>query len=184
MFWKLLAKFLSQPWVVDWLIKQALRRPYTHIFSQDGKTVYMYRFWLFNPYMLSSMKEALRLAGKPIPWSFPISIRLHRIMRKDLDRHLHDHPWNARTIILRGYYSEDRLLNPKDLNSLERVFYFRTAGQTATLNFNEYHKITDVSPDGVWTMFITYKWRGTWGYLVDGVKVPFHIYNKEELPEV
>lgn len=181
MFWYLIAKFLSQPKIVDWLIVRAVRRPYTHIQSRDGITVYMYRYWLFNPYMLSIVKEALKQAGKKIPWSFPISIRLHHIMVPDRDCHLHDHPWNARTIVLWGWYHEIRLAT-KTLKA-DR-FYVRTAGDTATLKFGEYHKITQVSRGGVWTLFITYKYRGTWGYLVDGVKVPFYEYNKEELPEV
>jgi hypothetical protein len=184
MFWYLLAKFLSQPRIVNWLITQAMKRPYTHIRSQDCGTVYMYRFWLFNPYMLSSTKDALRLAGKKIPWEFPISIRLHRIMREDRDRDLHDHPWDARTIILAGWYFEDRMNDPSNLKSLGRISHWRSAGQTAKLSFNEYHKITDVSPNGVWTLFITFKYRGTWGYLVNGEKVPHYVYNHEPLPEV
>lgn len=162
---RLLAKVLARPRVVDWLIQRAKKTPYTHIMSEDGSVVYMERYWLFNPYPADTSGSERR------GWQFPISMRLHRIVREDLDRHLHDHPWNARTIILRGWYYENRL-QPDGLTR----GVFRTEGQTATLKFGEYHRITQVSQGGVWTLFITGPYRGTWGFMVDGVKVPWRKY--------
>ena len=52
----------------------------------------------------------------------------------------------------------------------------RAQGDTATLDHGEYHRIDQVSPGGVITLFITSKWRGDWGFLVNGVKVPWRIY--------
>lgn len=169
-FWNACARFLARPRVTDWLIRRAARTPYRHITGPDG-SVYMYRFWLFNPYPPESSGSK--------NW-FPISIRLHHIMRPDGDQHLHDHPWNARTIILRGAYDEvrpawishyDHILAPHYHRSFRRV-----EGDTVALKFGEYHRITDVSPGGVWTLFITGKYRGTWGFNVDGVKVPWRQY--------
>lgn len=155
------AWLLSRPAVVDWLIRRAQRTPYVHIASADGSTVYMYRYWLFNPYPVNSMGRR--------PWyRFPISIRLHRIMCPDRDRHLHDHPWNARTFILRGYYIEHRRNVDAHL--------VRFAGDTARLKFGEYHRIVKVSDGGVWTLFVTGKYRGTWGFLVNGDKVSYREY--------
>jgi len=37
-----------------------------------------------------------------------------------------------------------------------------------------YHKITHVDPDGVWTIFITYKYRGVWGFWDDFLKRKVH----------
>lgn len=161
----LLAQLLARPAVVDWLIKRAQRTPYFHITSDDGADVYMYRWWLFNPYPHGS-DGARRRWGDWLP-----SIRIHRIMREDRDRHLHDHPWNARTFILRGWYIEER---PHLF--WRTCFITRTAGDTAALGFGQYHRINEVSEGGVWTLFVTGRKRGTWGFLVDGVKVPWRKY--------
>ncbi|EJL90447.1 hypothetical protein PMI15_00260, partial [Polaromonas sp. CF318] len=101
-------------------------------------------------------------------WSWLPSIRIHRIMREDQDRDFHDHPWNARTIVLRGGYTE----------ALPGQPYLRTRlpGMTGRLLFGEYHRITSVSVGGVWTLFFTWKYQGTWGFLVDGKKVPWREY--------
>lgn len=77
----LIAKVLARPAVVDFLIRRAKRTPYTNIVT-DG-VLYMERYWLFNPYPANSSGKGNR---------FPISIRLHRIVLPDQDRHLHDHP--------------------------------------------------------------------------------------------
>lgn len=170
------ARILSRPAVVNWLIRRAARTPYTPIITDD--LLYMDRFWLFNPYpaMSSGAKN----------W-FPISIRLHHIHLPDQDRHLHDHPWNARTIILRGWYKEDRRVVSTNSTMFDRALnarvplsyledYSRIAGDTAALQFGEYHRITEVSPGGVWTLFVTGKYRGTWGFMVDGAKVQWRQY--------
>lgn len=174
---RLLARTLARPAVADWLIRRAERTPYSPIIS-EGK-LYMERFWLFNPYPDSGASGADRK-----PWRFPISIRIHHIILPDQDRHLHDHPWNARTFILRGGYNEVRP-HKKFWSSLdgliealkpEGMMHIRRAGDTVALKFGEYHRITEVSEGGVWTLFVTGKYRGTWGFLVDGVKVQWRRY--------
>lgn len=157
-----LARFLARPAMVDWLIRRAMRTPYLHITSADGSEIYMERYWLFNPYPHGSEGRTRRW-GAWLP-----SIRLHRIRRPDFDRHMHDHPWNARTFILAGWYSERREDGDWDI--------VRQAGDTAVLRFGEYHRITAVSPGGVWTLFVTWRYRGTWGFLVDGRKIPYREY--------
>lgn len=183
LFWRLVAKVLARPAIADWLIARAKLTPYQHIMSADGTEMYMGRWWLFNPYSRETHKQAL--------WWFPWSFRIHHIMRPDEDRDLHDHPWNARTIILRGWYTEERLepashvdmLKPGPLLWLEEPDYLfklsmrtRSPGDTARLNHGEYHRIDQVSPGGVITLFITSKWRGDWGFLVNGVKVPWRTH--------
>jgi hypothetical protein len=164
----LLAKLLARPRIADWIIERAQRTPYHHIQGEDG-TVYMYRWWLFNPYPTKGWRALMP------------SMRVHRIMRADQDKHLHDHPWNARTFILRGWYTEDRPYAgeplPPGVAVPEFYTYLRRAGDTVALRFGEYHRIEAVPPGGeVWTLFITGKKRGTWGFLVDGVKVPWRKY--------
>ncbi|WP_268801185.1 hypothetical protein [Pseudomonas huanghezhanensis] len=188
--WAIAAKLLARPAVSEWLITHAQRTPYLHIMSADGKETYMGRWWLFNPYSRETHEPSI----KWFPWSF----RIHHIKRPDADRDLHDHPWNARTVILRGWYREQRLLDGDDPalaglmdsarallessgGSYQATEYIdRLPGDTAQLRHGEYHRIDEVSPEGVWTLFITSSWKGDWGFLVDGVKVPWRKYTGDQ----
>ncbi|MBP5969417.1 hypothetical protein [Pseudomonas iridis] len=189
-FWRLLAKLLARQAVSDWLIARAQRTPYLHIMSADGAEMYMGRWWLFNPYDRDSHRSRL--------WWCPWSVRIHHIKRPDNDRDLHDHPWNARTIILRGGYTEQRLLQADDpaLQQLlmktaelrqsfdapfEATEYIdRRPGDTASLSYGEYHRIDSVVDGGAFTLFISGPYQGTWGFLVSGVKVPWRTYTGNE----
>ncbi len=177
LLWQLLARLLACRPVRAFLIAYAKRTPYQHIMSADGGEMYMGRWWLLNPY--NNETRASRW-----PW-LPFSARIHHIMRADQDRDLHDHPWNARTIILDGWYTEQRLVEdgsplhqaiapPPGAEVTELIH--REAGTSARLRHGEYHRIDEVSPGGVYTLFITSRYRGTWGFLVDGVKVPWRQY--------
>jgi hypothetical protein len=57
--------------------------------------------------------------------------------------------------------------------------FLRLPGDTATIKLGEYHSIDYVSDGGVYTMFITWDYRGTWGFLVNGKKVPWREYTNE-----
>jgi hypothetical protein len=163
--WQWLAKIVSHPKIADYLIERSHKTPY---FDLPG---YMERDWLFNPYDLNHVPR--------IKW-LP-SIRIHHILRADLARHPHDHPWNARTILLRGDYTERRVIG---FNGAEPIYqqYHREAGDTATINFGEYHSIDEVSDDGVFTLFFTFKYLGNWGFWVNGAKMPWQEY-EEKYPE-
>lgn len=179
LIWRAIARIVSRPAVAAWLIQRAQRTPYTHIMSADGQDCYMGRWWLFNPYPgpSSYTRKGWR--------DWVPSVRIHHIMREDRDRHLHDHPWNARTIVLRGWYEEERPTRsntgqvPDDLvkvGSQLRDVFKRRQGYTGRLLFGEYHRISEVSDGGVFTLFITWRERGTWGFDVDGRKVPWREY--------
>lgn len=160
LFWKLLAKIVSQPAIADWLIDRSRATPYFHL---PG---YMNRHWVFNGY---DPGKRVRRWGDLLP-----AIRVHEILRADRGRHKHDHPWDARTIILSNGYVETRLVNGKD------VKFLRKRGDTATLNYGEYHRIDELLDDlPVWTLFITWRYRGTWGFWVDGKKIPHREYQGE-----
>lgn len=169
--WKVIGRFVARPAVANWLIRQASKTPYMHLPTNEDPS-YMERHWLFNPYS--------RVTNKPrYGWFFPWSIRVHHIKREDYDRALHDHPWNARTFILKGWYVEKRL-NPKfklgSAHELEHAIHVRRPGDTAKLGHNEYHTICEVSEGGVFTLFISGPWQGVWGFLVNGVKVEWRKY--------
>jgi hypothetical protein len=145
---KVLAKLLASQFVREALIRRAMLTPYLHIKAEGTDDIYMRRFWLFNPYRREGHRAWLP------------SVRLHNILRPDRDRHLHDHPWDARTFILSGGYVERR----------EDGRHCRLAGDTVSLRFGEYHTIEHVLPD-TWTLFVTWRERGEWGFLVNGRKV-------------
>jgi len=149
--WQCVAFVCTQPLVARWLIKRAKRAPYRHLAG------YMDRFWLFNSWE----------SKRHIYW-LP-SIRIHHIQREDYGRHPHDHPWPWRTIILRGWYWEHRLAF-RDAPGTFSV-HFRPSGSTAAMLPGEFHRISRVSPGGVWTLFITWGWQQPWGFYVDGKKV-------------
>jgi hypothetical protein len=166
----LIGRILRKPAIRDRIIEIAKRTPEMHIVGDDG-TVYMYRFWLFNP-----------IANQKRKYPFiPFSIRVHGIMRADQDRHPHDHPWPARTWIMDGWYFEQRLEVRPDLidenwTELVDVHYRRIPGDTATLGVRQYHRIISVAPGGAWTLFVFGRYREQWGFLVDGHKIGFRQY--------
>lgn len=131
----------------------------------------MERYWLFNAYG----KDVEGNTTDP-RWPWLVSIRLHKINVPDVDRDKHDHPWNARTVILRGYYGEVRELTVQANFPNDGRLILRRPGDTAALKYGEYHKIVEVSEGGVWTLFITGRYRGVWGFKVNGVKVPWREY--------
>jgi len=171
MIWNAIAWLVSREPIANWLIQRSQKTPYVHI---DG---YMNRYWLFNGYT----KDAEGQMHKPFEW-LP-SVRVHHILRKDFDRVPHDHPWDARTIILKGWYDEQRRNTDPDPFPGTYLWHFfrRERGDTATLKFNEYHTVMEVSRGGVWTLFLTWKYQGTWGFWVDGKKVPYREYLEKKL---
>lgn len=182
--WKAIAWLVSRPWIATALIRFSQLRPFSEIRNQAG-VLYMSRWWVFNPYPTSSQNRRR--------WNLPISIRVHHIVRPDDDRAMHDHPWNARTIILRGWYTEKRPIDLKKAGLSDETigvineaanagkyevgeYFTRRPGDTATLRVGEYHTITDVSDGGVYTLFISGKWRADWGFMVNGAKVWWRTY--------
>lgn len=140
--------------IADWLIRNAMKRPYIHL---DG---YMHRWWLLPG------AAAREQAPKWLRWC-PISIRIHHILTPDSGRHLHDHPFDFRTVVLRGWYVEQDVMG--NLRLYEQ-------GDSYGSRAERFHRITAVSPGGAWTMFICLGYRGTWGFLVGGRKVPYKTY--------
>ena len=160
MIWKLIAKLALR--FEDNLYARCFCLPYYPI---PG---YMDRFWVFNPYLhnyepTEAVKRMWRFSWLP-------NVRIHHILRADNADHLHDHPWNARTIILRGWYRELR-------EDGSRVT--RRRGDTARILFGQFHHVEEVSEGGVWTLFFTWPYLGTWGFKVNGEKVPYQKYLAE-----
>lgn len=138
--WSFFAWIVSRKPIADLIIRRAMKTPYWHL---DG---YMNRYWLFNGYPRESKER--RFPG------ISLSIRIHHILREDHDRDHHNHPFDARTVILRGWYAEDR----------EGVTRYRDVGHTTSINRDTFHRISDIHVDGCWTMFIIFKTYDKWGF--------------------
>ncbi len=175
LLWWLFAKIVALPPIANYLIKRSMKTPYQHLPD------YMNRYWLFNKYEYTPGTDEAGYDKRKYKW-LP-SIRIHHILREDRGRDMHDHPWDARTIILKGMYVEDRLVRYYGGGFIGIDKFVRQPGNTAALKLGEFHEIKAVSDDGVWTMFFTWKYQGTWGFFVDGVKIPWKQYlaeNKDE----
>jgi hypothetical protein len=152
--WRALAWAVSRPAIADWLIRRSQATPYFHLNS------YMERWWLFNP----------TVEDDPRRFEWLPSIRIHHILRGDKGRHRHNHPWDARTIILKGWYYEDR--DDGDM------LHVRARGYTGALEAGSFHHIAAVSPGGVWTLFFHWKWQHTWGFDTEQGFVPWKEYDR------
>lgn len=132
--------------------------PARYLYDRDG-TCYMRRWHIIREGTFAS-RVLQRLTGYA-------SIRLHHLLREDHDREPHNHPFNYRTFVLDGYYTEAyRKRQGKDV--LRDVL----AGETATGNAEVFHRITEVAAGGVWTLFCMTPNTDAWGFLSKGKYVP------------
>ena len=164
--WLLLCVWLG--WGVEMkeaLIKRAKRTPYEHL---DG---YMKRYWLVP-------EEAVTLR-RPIAWllqRFGIAVRVHEILRSDLGRDPHNHPWSFLSIILFGCYHEElydkrgRLISKK----------LHGPGSVLWRPHGTHHRLELPSGSKVLTLFVTFKKRSNWGFVVDGLPVDRRDYKGEQ----
>lgn len=152
------------------LMAYAFRTPHRHLRDLDGE-LYMGRWRVvdedtFGGWLLE------KLTGFA-------SVRLHRIMRPDNDRDLHNHPFYYRSFIVKGHYSEE-FAEPGfcgDTSSYSTCdghvssplsYRFVHKGQTVTGGIDKFHRIDDVSVGGVWTLFCMTRNGGEWGFNVAG----------------
>jgi hypothetical protein len=171
--------------ITNWLVKRAKRTPYFHL-GDSGN--YMERYWLV-PYAKKKMRDAtgpktgkkywscwgtgpVRFAHRPFAWllqKMGIAVRIHVIKSSDSGRDMHDHPWSFITVLLSGSYIEE---TPQKI----RV---RFAGDVIFHCYTDYHRL-DIpahNNEQVVTLFITFRERQKWGFLVDGKKVLFEDYH-------
>ena len=146
--WRLVARIVSSPEVRAALIARAQLTPYFHL---EG---YMNRWWLFNPTPPKNDGQ-----GKQYP-ELP-SVRIHHILRAD-----QDHPFDARSIVLAGWYLEKR----------DDGHHLRKTGDTFEIKHDTFHHIKEVSTGGVWTLFISGEWKHTWGFRTEQGVVPWRQY--------
>lgn len=203
--------------IAEWLIERALSTPYFHLHHADG-SLYMERYWLV-PFVTSGRAASDKDAGcyvatwrQPLTWLLQrlgIAVRVHCIHTADLDRALHDHPWTFLSVVLRGWYVENRPSTPNNAVfeevavpielpiyrslPIEAIYRIvnppvtmvmqepvdeaqRRAGSIAVRRFYHRHRIIAVSPGGVWTLFVTFRKRQSWGFFTPQGKVWWWAY--------
>lgn len=177
-----MARTLGRPAALQWLARRAT--PYYDIHGADG-TLYMRRWWLLPRWCLRF--DPVR--GYPMPKAWmPFSVRLHHIVEPDPDRHLHDHPFNFRSVVLAGWYVEqclfDQMVGRKvrlvdgvidDSDDALGIIY-TPAGITYRSPAGRWHRINTISDGGAWSLFVMGRRVQDWGFLVDGRKVPWRDY--------
>jgi len=99
------------------------------------------------------------------PW---FSVWLHGIYAADEDKHLHNHPWDFKSMVLKGSYIEQT----------ERGFVTQKPLKFNSRGGASFHKIHKLITPVVYTLFIATKQKREWGYLVNGEFVDNETYRK------
>lgn len=100
------------------------------------------------------------------PW---FTINLHGIYKADEDLHLHNHPWNFISLVLKGWYVEE--LESCKLN-------LRSPFSIAMRKKERFHKIETLITKSVYTLNFMWGKENKWGYEVDGKFVGHEEYRE------
>jgi hypothetical protein len=123
-----------------------------------------------NPYMLRWFL---------IPRNHWFNVYLHKFMRDDDDRALHDHPWWFVSAMLKGQYNEIRENGDRG--------QVRGAPDIAFRKATHRHRVVlDRRPDGsyvpCWTLVITGRTTRTWGFWCPKGFVPWNQFVNRDNP--
>lgn len=117
----------------DWLSTLVSGQP--HFIVGGAERPYLFRWWLLPRN----------------PW---LNVYLHKFVRDDDDRALHDHPWASLSICLSGKYREHT-----DAGTFERG-----AGSVVYRTAEHRHRIELFDNQPAWTLFITGPRVRDWGF--------------------
>lgn len=149
-------------WIADYLVRRAKRTPYFYLAG------YMERDWLVPQVDGGSL---ISVGCGPVTWRRPIAkvlqklgvaVRVHKILRSDDDRALHDHPWPYVTVILKGGYFE---VTNKD--GVE-VSTWYGPGSILFRKATDAHRLVLNDGDPATTLFITGRLQQVWGFFPNG----------------
>lgn len=117
------------------------------------------------------------------PW---FSIYIHGIYKADEDLHLHDHPWDYVSIVLKGFFTE-KTLNYNFIKDEKGISAWRNASRNEDVigptriikrKAEQFHTIESLHGKSVYTLFFTGKRRREWGYDVDGKWIDHKTYRQ------
>lgn len=146
-----------------WALVERQARPYKVIYD-DGGSPYLLRVYQtrHTQHQPGEVTEERRLPA----------VYLHYFFRGDLDRELHNHPWEwAVSVILSGGYTEERYDGPLDLIEPRRVrARALRPGSVNVIRHDTYHRVQMLNGTPTWSLFIAgprvAKTRGEdWGFV-------------------
>jgi|SRR5579885_579264 len=107
------------------------------------------------------------------PW---FAIYIHRILKSDGDKHMHDHPWGFFSFILEGAYKEITCFAPNfNIHDPHEFVYY--SGSLVHHTAEDCHKLTLLS-ESVLTLVFAYGKRRVWGYQTEQGWIDFQSYRK------
>lgn len=118
-----------------------------------------------------------RLRVAQTPW---MSIYLHWIYKTDKGQDPHDHPFNFRSIVLRGGYSERLWRVVRGHSRSQHPFERRWPRFTSHKMTQRYaHRIERIAP-GTVTLVLVGRKRGTWGFYGESGFVHWKDYDRSD----
>jgi hypothetical protein len=96
------------------------------------------------------------------------SIWIHCIYAPDEDKHLHNHPWDFKSMVIKGSYLEET----------ENGNIFQKFGKFNSRNGDDFHKILKLNTEKVYSLFFVTPPKREWGYKVDGKFIQHEEYRK------
>jgi hypothetical protein len=114
------------------------------------------------------------------------SIYIHKIFKADQDLHLHSHPWNFKSIILRGSYIEESLAVDEKGKTRSEFNTKKPFTASSMTKFGEkdyfvnkcFHKIKCILKGPVYSLFFAYGKKERWNYFVNGYIWDFEYYRQ------
>lgn len=179
--------------LVDRLIRQAVPTPYFHLSG------YMNRWWAFGAASIQRNDDNphWKIDGDGRRTVPPINVtlrgplyqfitrlvaaRVHRIMRGDIDRHLHDHPsWNISIVLKGGFFEVMPMFkgDPIWCGGVEAVrSVWRGPGSIVIRRkATARHRLELPYGEECWTLFIIGKKSNEWGFYTEQGKIPHAEY--------
>lgn len=133
---------------------------------------FLHRITANRPMRLIEIKGEPYLERYFIASLFGRQIWLHRFVRDDAERHVHDHPWSALSVILTGGYTEE-VMEDVDLPSgyIQSIHW---SVRHKALGFNwipasKKHRISSVI-EGTWSLMLVGKRHGRGWHFYEGGK--------------
>lgn len=105
-----------------------------------------------------------------LPRNRLLNIYLHKIVRSDDDRALHDHPWDSVSVILWGGYLEilpvkaPYLKRGETAAHVTHTAHWRQPLSVIPRRAECCHRLVIDEPHPAWTLFITGPKRRSWGF--------------------
>lgn len=99
-------------------------------------------------------------------------VMVHKIMRHDVDRDLHDHPWAFASIVLKGGYNEEVHCPVHGAPCTD----VRVVTRTNVKRHGAFHRIAALHRHPTWTLVFTGPKRSSWGFMVGDEHVPWRDY--------